>query len=120
MTVIGYARNGHDSKMKESRYSILVVEDGETQSEQTRLVLESKGHRVLQAANGKEGWETLHAHTFDLVISDIMMPVMDGFSLCEEIKRDQRTSHIPLILLTSFDKPLHVIRGLESGADQFM
>lgn len=76
--------------------------------------------RVMGAENGKEGLELAKKYTPDLVVSDIMMPVMDGLELCSRLKNEIHTSHIPVILLTAKAMIEHWIEGLESGADDYI
>ena len=70
--------------------------------------------------NGREAWEMIPDLQPDLIISDIMMPEMDGTELCSIVKNDVRTSHIPLILLTARTAEEHKLEGLEIGADDFV
>jgi signal transduction histidine kinase/DNA-binding response OmpR family regulator len=77
-------------------------------------------YRVLGAENGKAGFELARKYTPDLVISDIMMPVMDGLELCSRLKNDIHTSHIPVILLTAKAMIEHWVEGLETGADDYI
>jgi YesN/AraC family two-component response regulator len=76
--------------------------------------------RVIKARNGKEAFEQIHSIFPDLIISDIMMPEMDGIELCNAVKSDIRTSHIPVILLTALDTVKDRISGLNSGADAYI
>ncbi|HQT91716.1 MAG TPA: response regulator, partial [Candidatus Kryptobacter bacterium] len=99
---------------------ILVVEDSATQREQIRHLLESHGFRVTTAADGKKAFKILQSHLPAVVVSDIVMPGMDGFALCKEIKSSDSLRDIPVILLTSLSGPQDVIKGLESGADNFI
>src|ERR1035437_1907152 len=76
--------------------------------------------RVIGAENGKEGFDLAKKYTPDLIISDIMMPVMDGLELCSRLKKEIHTSHIPVILLTAKAMIEHWIEGLEIGADDYI
>lgn len=99
--------------------TILVVEDN---PDIRQMIVDclSPVHRVMTAENGQEGWETAIAEIPDLVISDVMMPEMDGYELCEKIKSDERTSHIPVILLTARSAQNEQIEGLQLGADVYL
>ena len=77
-------------------------------------------YRIITAADGAAGWNQALAGTPDLIISDVMMPEMNGFELCRKLKSDQRTSHIPLILLTAKADMGSKIEGLEFGADDYI
>ena len=72
------------------------------------------------AGNGKEGIEKVQAHQPDLIISDIMMPVMDGRKMCRMLKDNMETSHIPVILLTALSGNDQILLGLETRADQYL
>ncbi len=98
---------------------ILVVEDSPTQAAQLCHMLEQKGYRVSRAANGKEALKRLRKRRPAVIITDVMMPEMDGFELCSAVRADDDLSDIPIILLTSASDPQDVIRGLEVGADCF-
>ncbi len=99
---------------------ILVVEDSPTQREQIRHLLEDHGFSVRTACDGKEALENMRKHQPALVISDIMMPEMDGYALCGEMKSDASLKDIPVILLTSLSSPEDIIKGLQCGADNFI
>jgi PAS domain S-box-containing protein len=99
---------------------LLVTEDSPTQATQLAGVLSAHGFDVACAANGEEGLVQLRQSEFDLVISDVIMPGMSGYEFCRQIKSDRRMHHIPVILLTSLREPMDIIRGLESGADNFI
>jgi two-component system cell cycle response regulator len=80
----------------------------------------SDKYEVLTALNGKEALQLLHQEPVQLVISDIMMPVMDGFELCQQIKSNVEYSHVPVILLTAKNTFQAKIQGLELGADAYI
>ncbi|MFH1036138.1 MAG: response regulator [Pseudomonadota bacterium] len=102
------------------RPAILAVEDSPTQAEKLRHILEGQGYRVSLAENGRKALAALDQELPALVVSDIVMPEMDGYQLCRSIKMDNRTKHIPVILLTSLTKSEDVLEGLECGADYFI
>ena len=105
---------------RESSHLILIVEDSLTQREMLRHMLEKRDFRVEAAANGKEAMTLLEGDRPLAVISDIVMPEMDGYALCRRIKGDRDLQGIPVILLTSLSDPDDVITGLECGADYFI
>ena len=100
--------------------NILVVEDSITQAETIQFYLEDAGHSVVSVSNAQQGLEYLEDNLPNIIISDVLMPEMDGFELCKHIKKNQTLSHIPLMLLTKLSEPQDIIRGLESGADHFI
>jgi signal transduction histidine kinase/ligand-binding sensor domain-containing protein/DNA-binding response OmpR family regulator len=75
---------------------------------------------VYEARNGKEGWDLAVSLIPDVIISDILMPDVDGFEFCKRVKKDERTSHIPLLLLTALHSREHEIEGLSCGADDYL
>jgi DNA-binding response OmpR family regulator len=79
-----------------------------------------KDFRVLEAIDGEDGWNKSIEHIPDLIVSDVMMAKMDGFKLCEKIKADESTSHIPVILLTAKAASDDKIEGFETGADDYI
>jgi signal transduction histidine kinase len=99
---------------------ILVIEDSPTQAEQLRYMLEKHGCHVTIAGNGREALTVMAERKPGLIITDVVMPEMDGYELCRNVKRDERFRDIPVILLTSLADPHDVIRGLECGADNFI
>jgi signal transduction histidine kinase/DNA-binding response OmpR family regulator/streptogramin lyase len=98
---------------------VLIVEDNADVRKYVRGFLE-KHFSVEEAENGKTGLEKAREMGIDLVVSDIMMPVMDGVQLCRELKGDDRTSHIPLILLTARATSEGKLEGLDVGADDYV
>ena len=99
---------------------ILVVEDSPTQSEYLKNILEKRGFHVSVARNGKQGLESVRKQKPTIVISDIVMPEMDGYELCRQIKSDDELRAVPVILLTSLSDPADIIRGLLCAADNFI
>lgn len=104
--------------MRESH--ILVVEDSLTQAVKLEFLLNSKGFHVSLAATGEQALEILRQKEIDLVISDVIMPGMDGYELCEKIRSTVRFSSVPVILLTSLSDPGDIVKGLKSGATNFV
>ncbi len=98
---------------------ILVVEDDQEMREFITGSL-GKSFKVLHASDGKEGLDLATTQMPDLVLSDIMMPGMDGLQLCQHLKNDIKTSHIPVILLTAKSDDHSLVEGLETGADDYV
>ncbi len=98
---------------------LLVVED----NPDMQLLLQStfsKDFNVLTAPNGEEGIHKALEHVPDIIISDVMMPKKDGIALTKTLKQDERTSHVPIILLTAKAGEDNVVKGIENGADDYM
>jgi PAS domain S-box-containing protein len=96
---------------------ILIVEDSPIQAEILRRALAKEGYSVTVAGNGAEGLSVLKDLRPALIISDVMMPRMNGYEMCREIKNTDSLKDIPVVLLTQLYEPEEIIRGLESGAD---
>jgi len=96
---------------------ILVVDDEEDLRELTRLTLELAGHRVTVASDGLEGLRIFFAESPDVVLLDIRMPAMDGWTLLERIRE---VSNVPVIMLTGFDQEWQKVQGLRGGADDYV
>jgi signal transduction histidine kinase/ligand-binding sensor domain-containing protein/DNA-binding response OmpR family regulator len=99
--------------------TILLVEDNEEFRYYLKDSLQSYYH-IIEATNGKEGWQKALACHPQLVLSDISMPCMNGIELSQKIKTDKRTNHIPVILLTAISGEENQIKGLESGANDYL
>lgn len=99
---------------------ILIAEDSPTQAEQLKYILEKHKYKVLVAKDGKEAIGMVLEHSPSLVITDIVMPEMNGYELCREIKSREKTMSIPVILLTSFSRSEDVMEGIACGADNFL
>jgi signal transduction histidine kinase/ligand-binding sensor domain-containing protein/DNA-binding response OmpR family regulator len=99
--------------------SILVVEDNLDMIEFIRINLQEKYH-LLTAENGEEAFQKANAFTPELIISDIMMPVMDGLTLCKKIKENPKTAHVGIILLTAKSLTSQKVEGIKMGADAYI
>lgn len=101
------------------RYTLLIAEDN---AELRSFVVQSleENYDIIACDNGLTAWETAIEQIPDLVISDVMMPGLDGLTLCSRLKADNRTSHIPVILLTARAAHEHQVSGLETGADIYL
>ena len=112
--------NQGDNLLKDSRKSILVVDDSITVREMERKLLENKGYTVDVAVDGMEGWHMVSSKNYDLVISDIDMPRMNGIELVTKIKNQPKLSSIPVIIISYKDREADRLSGLEAGADYYL
>jgi diguanylate cyclase (GGDEF)-like protein len=109
----------HDRHPAE-RPLVLVVDDSPVQIDLLDLSLSRGGYTVIRAASGAEAVEAARTSLPDAVVSDVLMPGMDGFDLCRRIRGDAATRSIPVILVTALDEPEDVLRGAECGASGFV
>lgn len=98
---------------------VLIVEDNKDMRHFIYEII-AEHYQVIEAVNGKEGLEKSLAEIPDVIISDVMMPVLDGFKMTDKLKKHERTSHIPIILLTAKAGQQHKLEGLETGADDYL
>jgi PleD family two-component response regulator len=96
------------------------VEDSATQAQLLAEMLARHGYEPVVAVNGRRAMEVMADKVPDLVISDVVMPEMDGYALCRAMKDTESLVHVPVILLTTLADPGDVLRGLECGADNFI
>jgi len=115
----GNKEENHIETGTDGKDVILIVEDNPDVRQYIRGPLEAE-YTVIEAADGEEGIEKARKIIPDLIISDVMMPRQDGFQLCNVLKKDIKTSHIPIILLTAKASEESVIAGLETGADDYI
>ena len=108
-----------ESQNKNTLGKILIVEDNDDMRQYIKIDL-SECYEVKEAFDGVDGFEKAINFGPDLIISDIMMPRMDGIELCRKIKTDERTSHVVVILLTARSSQENLIVGLENGADDYL
>lgn len=106
-------------QLEDNRKAILIVEDEKEIHLFLKDLLESK-YKIIVAYNGLEALEILKDKFPDIIISDVMMPEMDGVELCRIVKQDLNTCHIPFIMLTAKDSVIHRIEGLDSGANSYI
>ncbi|KJJ83937.1 multi-sensor signal transduction histidine kinase [Candidatus Omnitrophus magneticus] len=106
--------------MEDVKSYIIIVEDSAIQREMLKRLLIKEGYQVLAARDGLEGLSVIKGTSTRLVISDIVMPNMDGFELCNKIKNDDDIKHIGVILLTELSDPNEIIKGLSAGADNYI
>jgi CheY-like chemotaxis protein len=99
---------------------ILVVDDDENILSLERTILEQKGFDVTAAAGGAEALKLLSGQAFDLVLLDVMMPEIDGFTVCRKIKEDPRLKDVPVIFLTAKGGGEALAEGFESGAVMYI
>jgi len=99
---------------------VILVEDNADLRIYVRKMLKKYGHKVITAADGLEGWEKVQKIIPDIIISDIMMPRMDGYELIKHVKANQTTMHIPVMLITAKPELDSKIKGLETGADDYL
>src|SRR4030042_5932324 len=102
------------------RKIVAIAEDSLTQAEELKYILEKNGYKVLHGLNGQEVMKLVRKDRPLLIITDILMPVMDGYELCKRIKTDDDLSKVPVILLTSLTHMEDVLKGLECGADSYV
>ena len=103
----------------ETKYKLLVVEDHADIRLYLR-VLFSATYNIIMAENGEEGVRMARKEIPDLVITDVMMPIMNGFECCRILKEDLKTCHIPIILLTALTDDENIVKGIELGADDYI
>jgi DNA-binding response OmpR family regulator len=99
---------------------ILIIEDETTLAETLAENLAEEGYETLRAADGESGLALIRSALPDLIVLDIMLPVLDGLSICRIIRKDPNTQHIPIIMLTARGTEVDKIVGLESGADDYI
>jgi CheY-like chemotaxis protein len=99
---------------------ILVVDDDPSIVKLLTLNLEIEGYEVVSAANGREALEAVAEHDPDLVVCDVMMPVMNGLEVVSRLKRDDETKDLPVVMLSAKAQELDVAHGKATGADEYV
>ena len=100
--------------------TVLVVDDLEPNVKLLEAKLLSEYYTVLSANSGAKALELLRQNSVDIVLLDVMMPEMDGFETCKYIKSNPETTHIPVVMVTALSEIEDRVKGLESGADEFL
>jgi two-component system cell cycle response regulator len=104
----------------EEEKDVLIVEDSPAQAEYLRRILSKYGYSSFVALNGKEALEILKEHNPKAIISDVIMPELNGFQLCQLVRQNEKTKDIIFIILTSLSDPKDIVEGIKVGADGFI
>ena len=99
---------------------VLVVDDNAPNRRLLETLLNAEYFDVLTASNGPDAIEICGKTQCDVVLLDVMMPEMDGFEVCRRLRSQPTTAHLPIVMVTALDQPAHLLRGLETGADDFV
>ena len=99
---------------------VLIVDDSPTQLQGLRLIVEKLGHSVVTAEDGSQGVEVCKREMPDLVLMDVVMPNLNGFQATRQISKDAKTSHIPVILVTTKDQETDKVWGMRQGAKAYI
>ncbi len=122
--IFRFSSDNEKSEAKESsggsKGNILVVEDSITSRMLIKNILEAAGYIVKTAVDGRDGFSLLKTESFDIVVSDVEMPRMNGFELTEKIRNDTKLGELPVILVTSLDSREDRERGIDVGADAYI
>lgn len=108
------------SELSSKPPTVLVVEDERAIAEFIRLALEQGGFHVAVAFNGAEALDIVYARPIDLVLLDVMMPVMSGYEVCKRLKTQRKYNHVPIIMLTARRQRHDIIEGIRTGADRYI
>jgi DNA-binding response OmpR family regulator len=106
--------------MTESQTKILVVDDEEKIVKLMEAMLLPRGYEVVKAYNGEEALQQVQKESPDLILLDVMMPVMNGFDVCKRLKDDPETRLIPIVIMTALDALEDRVKGIEAGADDYL
>jgi two-component system, OmpR family, alkaline phosphatase synthesis response regulator PhoP len=100
--------------------TILIIEDEKDIAEILEYNLRKEGYQTITAANGEEGLEKIRKNSPDIIILDLMLPGIDGFDVCRQLKTDKKTNTIPILMLTAKSEDTDIVTGLELGADDYV
>src|SRR5438105_1773055 len=110
----------HGIKERKMPKTILVVDDSPTDHRLMREPLEKRGYRILSAANGEEGLEAAKREKPDLILLDVIMPKLNGYQVCRQVKTTPETKAIKIVLISSKDQEIDKFWGLKQGADAYV
>jgi DNA-binding response OmpR family regulator len=99
---------------------VLIAEDDRDSRELLAWILQKLGYQVVAATNGQEGWEAFRKGRFRIVISDVLMPEMDGLELCRRIRTHKQSKYTYIIIITALIGKKDYLEGMEAGADDFV
>src|SRR6266513_5381701 len=99
---------------------VLVVDDEEKNRKLLCDTLKARGHEVVEAENGEQALQLVVTHSPDVILLDVMMPRMDGFTVCRRLKENSRTAHIPILMVTALSDRKERLLGVEAGANDFL
>ena len=99
---------------------ILIIEDSSTTRAHLKSVLEEKGHLVTEAVDGEQGLELAKSKLPHLILLDLLLPGVDGWEVCERLRKMPRVKDIPIIMLTQLKEPVDKLRGWQAGADDYI
>jgi CheY-like chemotaxis protein len=99
---------------------ILVVDDEPSVIDVLTRFLRREGYNVSTASNGREALDKVQQEAPDLILLDVVMPIMDGFAACQRLKEDPQTALIPIVFLSGLDEPEYRTQGIEAGADDYL
>ena len=110
-----------ESKMAGSeKAKILLIDDDPLLRRIVTKTLTAEGYQVQEAASGAEGLALAQSHPPDLILLDLMMPGLDGFQVCDQLRQSPQTVHVPILMLTALDQTEAKVRGLQTGADDYV
>jgi class 3 adenylate cyclase len=99
---------------------VLIVDDEEANRTLLRDPLETHGYEIVEAENGEQALQKVEQRPPDVILLDVMMPRMDGFEVCRRVKKDPRTSHIPILIVTALSERMERLMGIAAGASDFL
>lgn len=106
--------------MSDTRQKVLIVDDEMDALVALKVALETEGYNVVEAKDGYEAIEKVHSEIPDLILLDLMIPGIDGFEVCRQLRSDPTYSHIPVIMLTARGEIDDKVEGIELGADDYV
>ncbi len=106
--------------MTQANTQVLIVDDIEDNVKALSYDLDDYGFSILTASNGQQAIDSCQQHLPDIILLDVIMPDMTGFEVCQQLKADPATRHIPIILISAMDRSDSIVRGLDAGAQGYI